>query len=47
MNLDLGRAYIDMGDLEAARKVLEEVIEEGDAIQQKEAKTLLVGLLLK
>ena len=47
MKLDLGRAYIDMGDSESARKVLEEVIEEGNPIQQEEAKTLLVGLLLK
>jgi FimV-like protein len=47
MKLDLGRAYIDMGDSEAARKTLEEVLEEGDPIQQEEAKTLLVGLLLK
>ena len=47
MKIDLGRAYIDMGDSEAARKTLEEVLEEGDSIQQEEAKTLLVGLLLK
>ena len=47
MKLDLGRAYIDMGDSEAAHKVLEEVIEEGNPTQQEEAKTLLVGLLLK
>jgi len=47
MKLDLGRAYIDMGDSESARKVLEEVIEEGNPTQQEEAKALLVGLLLK
>ena len=47
MKLDLGRAYIDMEDSESARKVLEEVIEEGNPTQQEEAKALLVGLLLK
>lgn len=47
MKLNLGRAYIDMRDEESARKVLEEVIEEGDSIQREEAKALLVALLLK
>jgi len=39
--LDLARAYIDMGDPEGARSILDEVIEEGDAEQQGEAKKLL------
>ena len=42
--LDLARAYIDMGDAEGARSLLEEVADEGDAAQQQEARTLLAGL---
>ncbi len=38
--LDLARAYIDMGDPEGARSILEEVVDEGDSGQQQEAKTL-------
>jgi pilus assembly protein FimV len=39
--LDLARAYIDMGDPEGARSILEEVIEEGDESQRQNAHTLL------
>lgn len=39
--LDLARAYIDMGDSEGAREMLEEVLHEGDAQQQADAQTLL------
>lgn len=39
--LDLARAYIDMGDPEGARSILEEVLDEGDSGQQKEAKGLI------
>ncbi|MCG5514303.1 FimV/HubP family polar landmark protein [Ectothiorhodospira shaposhnikovii] len=39
--LDLARAYIDMGDAEGARATLEEVLAEGDALQQQEARELL------
>lgn len=42
--LDLARAYIDMGDLDGARDILEEVCKEGNADQQKEAKALLSEL---
>jgi pilus assembly protein FimV len=42
--LDLARAYIDMGDPEGARSILEEVVEEGDTTQQQEAKALIGGL---
>lgn len=42
--LDLARAYIDMGDAESARGVLEEVIDEGDETQSSEARRLLEGL---
>jgi pilus assembly protein FimV len=39
--LDLARAYMDMGDPEGARSILEEVIEEGAADHQERARTLL------
>lgn len=39
--LDLARAYIDMGDMEGARDILQEVLAEGSASQKEEAKELL------
>ncbi|MFR0688296.1 FimV/HubP family polar landmark protein [Enterobacterales bacterium AE_CKDN230030158-1A_HGKHYDSX7] len=39
--LDLARAYIDMGDTEGARDILDEVITEGNDNQQQEARELL------
>ncbi len=39
--LDLARAYIDMGDADGARSILDEVLEEGDGTQQQEAQSLL------
>jgi pilus assembly protein FimV len=39
--LDLARAYIDMGDPEGARSILEEVLDEGDATQRREAQGLI------
>ncbi|MBU3057344.1 FimV/HubP family polar landmark protein [Pseudomonas indica] len=42
--LDLARAYIDMGDAEGARDILDEVISEGSDIQQQEARELLARL---
>ncbi len=42
--LDLARAYIDMGDKEAARSMLNEVKEEGDQAQKEEADELLAQL---
>jgi pilus assembly protein FimV len=39
--LDLARAYIDMGDPDGARGILEEVLQEGDEAQQDEARELL------
>ena len=39
--LDLARAYIDMGDAEGARDILNEVLSEGSDEQQGEAKELL------
>lgn len=42
--LDLARAYMDMGDPDGARSMLEEVIGEGNASQQDEARKLLGSL---
>lgn len=39
--LDLARAYLDMGDDDGARQILDEVMVEGSEEQQAEAKTLL------
>jgi pilus assembly protein FimV len=39
--LDLARAYIDMGDDDGARQILEEVLAEGNAEQQQDARELL------
>ena len=39
--LDLARAYIDMGDPDGARSILDEVLEEGNDDQKKEAQELL------
>jgi pilus assembly protein FimV len=38
---DLAKAYQEMGDKDGAREILREVIKEGDATQQSEAKQLL------
>ncbi|HSG64485.1 MAG TPA: FimV/HubP family polar landmark protein, partial [Gammaproteobacteria bacterium] len=42
--LDLARAYIDMGDPEGARSILEEVLDEGDSSQKREAQGLIEAL---
>jgi pilus assembly protein FimV len=42
--LDLARAYIDMGDPDGARSILNEVLEEGDPGQRQEARKLLTEL---
>ncbi len=42
--LDLARAYIDMGDPDGARSILDEVLEEGAVEQQQEARQLLEEL---
>ena len=39
--LDLARAYIDMGDPEGARSILDEVMTEGNDSQKQEAQALL------
>ncbi|MCZ6560515.1 MAG: hypothetical protein O6931_06475 [Gammaproteobacteria bacterium] len=42
--LDLARAYVDMGDPDGARSILEEVLEEGNDQQKAEAQTLIDNL---
>ncbi|GLQ30938.1 FimV/HubP family polar landmark protein [Litoribrevibacter albus] len=42
--LDLARAYVDMGDIDGAKDILEEVIVEGNEDQKTEATDLLNGL---
>jgi pilus assembly protein FimV len=41
---DLAKAYQEMGDKDGAKEILQEVIKEGDAEQQTEAKKLLENL---
>lgn len=42
--LDLARAYVEMGDTDGAREILEEVLKEGSEQQQAEASQLLASL---
>ena len=42
--LDLARAYMDMGDPEGARSILDEVLQEGSATQKQEAQRLIDSL---
>jgi pilus assembly protein FimV len=42
--LDLARAYMDMGDPEGARNILDEVVLEGSASQKQEAQRLIQAL---
>ncbi len=42
--LDLARAYVDMGDPDGARSILQEVLKEGSNSQRQEAKRLLDSL---
>jgi len=39
--LDLARAYVDMGDYDGAREILNEVVDEGSEIQCDEARQML------
>ena len=41
IQLDLARAYISMGDKEAARVILDEVVINGSEEQREEAKKML------
>ena len=42
--LDLARAYQEMGDKDAARQVLRDVIRDGDAVQRESARRILTNL---
>jgi pilus assembly protein FimV len=42
--LDLAKAYQEMGDVEGAREILQEVLHEGDDEQKAEANSLLAKL---
>ncbi|NTV95511.1 MAG: FimV family protein [Thiobacillus sp.] len=42
--LDLARAYMEMGDKEGAREILDEVVKEGGAQQKREAEKLIASL---
>ena len=42
--LDLARAYVDMGDPDGARNILNEVLAEGSASQKQEAQRLIESL---
>jgi pilus assembly protein FimV len=42
--LDLAKAYEEMGDLEGARELLQEVLKEGDATQQEKAQAILAKI---
>jgi pilus assembly protein FimV len=42
--LDLARAYVDMGDPDGARSILEEVLDEGDEGQKQQAQRLMESL---
>src|SRR5512139_4349724 len=43
--LDLARAYLDMGDAECGRAMLEEVLSEGSKQQRDTARRLLDGIV--
>ena len=43
--LDLARAYLEIGDKDGAREILQEVIQEGDPAQKREAETLTASLI--
>ena len=42
--LDLARAYLEMGDKEGAREILQEVLNEGSDKQQGDARSMMAGL---
>jgi len=42
--IELAKAYEEMGDIEGARELLQEVLRDGDATQRTAAQTILAGL---
>jgi FimV-like protein len=39
--LSLAKAYLELGDADGARQILDEVLQTGNAVQQEEARRLL------
>lgn len=44
IKLDLARQFLDMGDPESARLMLDEVLDEGDSFQKRDARRLIDSL---
>ena len=42
--LELAKAYVEIGDKDGAREILQEVLREGTAAQQQEAKSVIASL---
>lgn len=42
--LELAKAYVEIGDADGAKEILNEVVREGNAAQQAEAKKILAGM---
>jgi pilus assembly protein FimV len=42
--LELAKAYVEIGDKDGAKEILQEVLKEGNAAQQKEAKSIIASL---
>jgi pilus assembly protein FimV len=42
--LELAKAYLEIGDKDGAREILQEVAKEGSSAQQEEAKKLIASL---
>ena len=42
--LDLAKAYLEMGDKEGAREILQEVLNEGNDRQKNDARSIMAGL---
>ena len=44
IKLDLARAYLSLGDKEASKAMLDEVLKSGNEVQQEEARQMLEEL---
>lgn len=42
--LELAKAYVEIGDKDGAKEILQEVLKEGNAAQQEEAKSIIASL---
>jgi pilus assembly protein FimV len=42
--LELAKAYVEIGDKDGAKEILQEVLQEGNAAQQEEAKSIIASL---